>query len=179
MCNGYRFDLLDGVKVERNCTCTCHGSGVRGIRGTSHAQNMVDDPHRFEQARLVGWKLPTRSGHTEEEDYVGPTPEEVGGKTQVRQAEPSSLKVVAGPIRLPSKDANPIFIKAEASLSSGSDLIARRVANSFATWTEVWDSGSGHWFPVNADLIPPLESGTPLTTDEAAKADDGVPRKEP
>lgn len=180
MCSGYRFDLLHGQKVEGLCTCSCHEGESRGIRGISHAQNMVDDFQRFELARLWSAELAFESsGQSEEEDYVGPSPEEVGGKTQVRQAEPSRLKVVAGPNRLSSKDANPVLLKAEASLSSRSDLIARRVANSLATWTEIWDSGSGHWFPVNAELIPPLESGTPLTTDEAARVDDGVPRKEP
>ena len=168
MCTGYRFDLLHGQKVEGLCTCSCHGGESGGIRGISHAQNMVDDPQRFELARLWSAELAFESsGQGEEEDYVGPTPEEVDGKTQVRQAEPSRLKVVAGPIRLPSKDA------------SGSGLIARRVAHSLATWTEIWDSGSGHWLPVNAEDIPPLESGTPLTADEAARVDDGVPRKEP
>ena len=166
MCTGYRFDLLHGQKVEGLCTCSCHGNESGGIRGISHAQNMVDDPQRFELARVRSAELAVESGQSEEEDYVGPT-------------LPSRRKVVAGPMRLPSKDANPIFIKAEASLSSGSDLIARRVANSLANWTEVWDSGSGHWFPVSDVLIPPLESGTPLTADEAARVDDGVPRKEP
>jgi len=93
------------------------------------------------------------------------TPEEAG--TPDWQAEPSRLKVVAGPIRLPSKDA------------SGSGLIARRVETSLAAWTEIWDSGSGHWLPVNAEDIPPLESGTPLTADAAAKLNGGVPREEP
>lgn len=66
MCNGYRFDLLDGVKVEEVCTCTCHSSGMRGIRGISHAENMVDDPNRFEQARLISLEFHKRAGLTED-----------------------------------------------------------------------------------------------------------------
>ena len=57
MCSGYRFQILNGEKVEGLCTCTCHQSGERGIRGISHAQNMVDDPQRFERARLVSLEL--------------------------------------------------------------------------------------------------------------------------
>ncbi len=158
MCNGYRFELLGGEKVEGLCTCSCHEDHSGGIRGTNHMANVVDDAARYMAAKRVSSELDPEAS---------------------AEAEPSRLKVVAGPIRLPSKDANPIFLKAEASLSSGSDLIARRVANSFATWTEIWDSGSGHWFPVSDVLIPPLESGTPLTADEAGRVDDGVPRKEP
>ncbi len=41
--------------------------------------------------------------------YMGPTPGEEEMETLDTQAEPSRLNVVAGPIRLPSKDANPIF----------------------------------------------------------------------
>ena len=67
MCSGYRYELLDGVKVEGLCTCTCHQSGERGIRGISHAQNMVDVPERFEKARLISLELEKRSGHTEGE----------------------------------------------------------------------------------------------------------------
>ena len=167
MCNGYRFDLIDGVKVEQVCTCTCHGSGVHGIRGTSHAQNMVEDPHRFDQARLIGWELLRRSRHIEEEDYVGPMPEEVGGETQVRQARRHWLTVVAGPSRFPG------------ILAGGRDLIARSVASERDTWTEIWDSEWICWLAVEAKDIPPFESGIPLTADEAARVDDGVPRKEP
>ena len=68
MCSGYRFDRFDGVKVEGLCTCTCHQSGERGIRGISHAQNMADDPDRFEQARLISWDIHRRAGLTED-DY--------------------------------------------------------------------------------------------------------------
>jgi hypothetical protein len=60
MCTGYRFELLDGAKVESTCTCTCHQSGMSGIKGTSHAANMVDDPERFERARVVGWEMGKR-----------------------------------------------------------------------------------------------------------------------
>ncbi len=158
MCNGYRFELLGGEKVEGLCTCSCHEDDSGGIRGTNHMANVVDDSARYMAAKRVSSELDPEAS---------------------ADAEPSRLKVVAGPIRLPSKDANPIFLEAEASLSSGSDLIARRVANSFATWTEIWDSGSGHWLPVNAEDISPLEAGTPLTVEEAARVDDGVPREEP
>ena len=68
MCSDYRFDFLDGVKVEGLCTCTCHQTGERGIRGISHDQNMADDSDRFEQARLVSWELHRRAGLTED-DY--------------------------------------------------------------------------------------------------------------
>ena len=68
MCTGYRFELLRGVRVEGLCTCSCHGSGIRGIRGTSHAQNMVDDPTRFEEARLIGWDPDLEGSAQTEED---------------------------------------------------------------------------------------------------------------
>ena len=68
MCTGYRFELLRGVKAEGLCTCSCHGSGIRGIRGTSHAQNMVDDPTRFEEARLIGWDPDLEGSAQTEED---------------------------------------------------------------------------------------------------------------
>lgn len=63
MCNGYRFDLLDGVKVEGLCTCTCHRSGEQGIHGISHGLCMADDPGRFERARLISWQLHDRAGN--------------------------------------------------------------------------------------------------------------------
>ena len=65
MCSGYRFDLLDGRKVEGLCTCGCHHSGTTGIRGTSHAQNMVEDRARFEQARLISLDLHEKAGLSE------------------------------------------------------------------------------------------------------------------
>ena len=68
MCSGYRFELLDGVRVEGLCTCACHQIGERGIHGVSHAQNMADDPERFEKARLISWELHRRAGLTED-DY--------------------------------------------------------------------------------------------------------------
>jgi hypothetical protein len=68
MCSGYRFDLLDGEKVEGLCTCTCHRTGARGIHGTSHAICMTDDPPRFERARQVSWQLHEAAGLTEK-DY--------------------------------------------------------------------------------------------------------------
>lgn len=68
MCTGYRFDLLDGAKVEGLCTCTCHRSGTRGIHGVSHGVCMSDDPERFEQARIVSWQLHERAGLTDS-DY--------------------------------------------------------------------------------------------------------------
>ena len=76
--------------------------------GTNHMANVVDDAARYMAAKRVSFELDPEAS---------------------AEAETSRLKVVAGPIRLPSKDANPIFIKSEVSLSSGSDLIARRVAN--------------------------------------------------
>ena len=57
MCTGYRFDLLAGRKVEGLCTCTCHGEGVRGIRGTSRVQNLVYEPVRYQQAHLISSQL--------------------------------------------------------------------------------------------------------------------------
>jgi len=65
MCNGYRFDRLDGVKVEGLCTCTCHRTGETGIHGTSHGMCMADNLKRFEQARLVSWQLHNRAGLTD------------------------------------------------------------------------------------------------------------------
>ena len=63
MCNGYRFELLNGVKAEGLCTCSCHASGMSGIRGTSHAHNMVDEPDRFERARQLSLELPDDEPH--------------------------------------------------------------------------------------------------------------------
>ena len=68
MCTGYRFDLLDGEKVEGLCTCTCHRSGERGIHGVSHSTCMAVDPERFEEARLISWELHERTGLTDS-DY--------------------------------------------------------------------------------------------------------------
>lgn len=69
MCSGYRFDILEGKKVEGLCTCTCHYTGAEGrYKGISHAQNMVDDPERFERARLIDFKLHDQAGLTDD-DY--------------------------------------------------------------------------------------------------------------
>ena len=64
MCTGYRFDLLDGVKVEGLCSCDCHKSGQfragslgSAFHGTTHAVCIGDDPERFERARVVSFKL--------------------------------------------------------------------------------------------------------------------------
>jgi hypothetical protein len=62
MCTAYRYDLLDGKKVEGLCLCDCHKTGARGIHGVSHAMNMADDPERFEQARLISWELTKTDG---------------------------------------------------------------------------------------------------------------------
>ena len=69
MCNGYRFDRLDGEKVEGLCTCTCHWSGADGIHGASHGICMSEDPDRFEKARLTSWELHESKGLT---DDAGP-----------------------------------------------------------------------------------------------------------
>ena len=88
-----------------------------------------------------------------------------------RPRERRRLTVVAGPVRLPGR------------LVRGGDLIARTLDRGDVTWTEIWerdsesDSGSGFWVSVNAEDIPPLESGTPLTADEAARLDDGKLRE--
>ena len=67
MCNGYRFDLLDGMKVEGLCSCDCHragefrrGSFGEAIHGPSHGICMSEDPERFERARVISWKLHER-----------------------------------------------------------------------------------------------------------------------
>lgn len=65
MCNGYRFELLDGSKVEGVCTCTCHATGATGIRGASHAWNIVDDLARFERASQITSGLFKGSGSPE------------------------------------------------------------------------------------------------------------------
>jgi hypothetical protein len=57
MCGGYRYELLDGEKVESLCTCSCHHVGQRGIRGTSHGSNMGAGIDRYERARSVNARL--------------------------------------------------------------------------------------------------------------------------
>jgi len=64
MCSGYRFDLLDEVKVEGLCSCDCHQSGQyrRGswgeaLHGTSHGICMGEDRERFERARFTTSEL--------------------------------------------------------------------------------------------------------------------------
>ena len=43
LCSGYRFELLEGQKVEGLCTCTCHSAAVL----------MIEDLKRFDQAQSV------------------------------------------------------------------------------------------------------------------------------
>lgn len=68
MCTGYRFELLDGEKVEGLCTCTCHELEVRGIHGTNHYICMVEDPLRFEQAKQMSSIIHERAGLTDSDD---------------------------------------------------------------------------------------------------------------
>ena len=68
MCTGYRYDLLAGAKVEGLCTCTCHGMGVRGIRGKSHMENMIYELDRFRQAQLITHHLLKNDGFSAD-DY--------------------------------------------------------------------------------------------------------------
>jgi len=49
--------MLNGEKVEGLCSCSCHYSDSVGIKGTSHAVNMVDDPERFSKALAISKKL--------------------------------------------------------------------------------------------------------------------------
>ena len=69
MCSGYRFDLLDEMKVEGQCSCYCHragefkaGSLSEAFHGTSHGICMADNPERFEQARLLTVQLYEKRG---------------------------------------------------------------------------------------------------------------------
>jgi len=62
LCNGYRFEILDGEKAEGLCTCTCHHLAVSGSHGASHTMNSTDDPIRFEMARQVSGELNSRAG---------------------------------------------------------------------------------------------------------------------
>ncbi len=82
-----------------------------------------------------------------------------------RPRERRRLTVVAGPVRFPGR------------LVFGGDLIARTLDRGDVTWTEIWDSENGFWVAVNDEDLPPLESGTPLTEDEAARLDDRIPRE--
>ena len=47
LCSGYRFELLEGQKVEGLCTCTCHSAAVL----------MIEDLKRFDQAQSVSSQL--------------------------------------------------------------------------------------------------------------------------
>ena len=55
LCNGYRWETLEGALVESLCTCTCHKLGEGG--GNRHLLNMIDDSERFRRARLISQQI--------------------------------------------------------------------------------------------------------------------------
>jgi len=95
---------------------------------------------------LIGLGSPTR-------DEID---EELASEPGPRPSGQTRLLGVRGPVRLQD------------------NLIARAVEVGDAAWTELWIEGG--WRPVRSEGIPSLDTGEPLSADDAARFDDGTPR---